>query len=362
MKRLMTTSTFVVASLVGALGFSSVAAQEAAGEEGAMEEAMEEVAPAPMSHTLYGSVRSGVERVDPDNGDSAWDIGKNFGSLLGIKGSADLGNGLTVGYKLERGVAESNLGQRFHYVDVKGAFGTVTLGRQPSPYRAAQTWDGSYWLGGAVNTGGDKISGVSYASDLGGPFNFKALVADDNRDTGGGDGADILEVSGSFTAGPIDINVGYADGARAASKTLTRNGKVVTDADDMEEADRLGDRFAVTVGGEFTNISAKVGYEDGSEVDTCTMDGMTKACDSEKFGFHLGYGIGDGNVYAQYGEEDSDNNMSDSDYWLVGYAHQLGSGVVLYAEHREKDDMVMRDMMMKEESTGTTVMVLRVDF
>lgn len=115
--------------------------------------------------TLYGSVRMAVENVSISNGGGSSTAVTNASSRFGIKGSDDLGNGLSAIYHFEFGVdpnragssvtldeddlntlnnlgandtatfdVDSGFGNRLGYVGLKGGFGTVALGRQWTPY------------------------------------------------------------------------------------------------------------------------------------------------------------------------------------------------------------------------------------
>ena len=94
--------------------------------------------------TLYGLVDYGFDYVHQDFGGSDYDndtfqmkSGMNSGSRFGLKGSEDLGNGLTVGFVLENGFNaddgtmdnNSRLFGRESQLYVQGAFGTVSFGR-----------------------------------------------------------------------------------------------------------------------------------------------------------------------------------------------------------------------------------------
>ncbi|NJN45709.1 MAG: porin [Candidatus Competibacteraceae bacterium] len=109
--------------------------------------------------TLYGSARVSVDWVDPDadfddfggffedifddltdddRGDY-WEVVNNS-SRLGVKGSEDLGNGLSAIYQYEFGVNVTGNGSYFNsnrprWVGLKGdSWGAVTLGTQWSPF------------------------------------------------------------------------------------------------------------------------------------------------------------------------------------------------------------------------------------
>lgn len=94
--------------------------------------------------TLYGLVDYGFNYENLDQGSEQYDsdaftmkTGQNSGSRFGLKGSEDLGNGMTVGFVLENGFNaddgtmdnNSRLFGRESQLYVQGAFGTVSFGR-----------------------------------------------------------------------------------------------------------------------------------------------------------------------------------------------------------------------------------------
>ena len=286
------------------------------------------------SATLYGSLRFGVEMADSDtpNTSSEWDLGSNRGSRFGIKGSMPAGGGLTAGFHLERGIGDT-LSKRQQNVSLAGEFGTVKFGNQDAPYYNATTWDGAQTLGGLTDfrviDGSSRASGVSFASNLGGPFSFHVLAGSGQGGVEGtGGGADHLQVQGTLATGPVTLNIGYQDN------------------DDGQE------RIGGTVGGSIAAINWEIGYDAGT--DSCGMD-----CDDDRYGAHVGYAVGDGNAYVQYAELDSDMDTGDTDGWLVGYAHTLATNVVVYAEHGRTNTM---DAMDGEVATNTTVFAVKIGF
>lgn len=93
--------------------------------------------------TLYGSARGSVVWTDPDSqgpdddDDDFWDV-VNHSSRLGVRGSEDLGNGLSAIYQYEFGVDLTEGGNfnsnRPRVLGLKGGFGQVSLGTQWTPY------------------------------------------------------------------------------------------------------------------------------------------------------------------------------------------------------------------------------------
>ena len=291
MKRVITTS--VVAGLLGALGYVPVASAEG---------------------TLYGSVRSGIIVKDDGDSDAMWDIGSYDGgdfrdsgdrlwSRIGVKASHELDNGMMAGLHIEKRLDQFRT--RHQNVWLGGDMGRITLGQQGSPYHSAVGWDGTNFMGGnfALAPQGSRRSGVSFASDLGGPFDFKAMAADDNSHGGGyGEGVDGFEVSGSLAAGGVNINVGYAD----------------TD---------MASFMGATVGGSLGGVGWEVGFE------TMNPD-MSGEEDSNVAGLFVDYSLGAGAVYFYY---EGESGAGDDKAWVAGYSHGLGSGVKVIGEHRDVD-------------------------
>ena len=285
------------------------------------------------SATVYGSLRYGVSVSDDglSGTDNAWDLGANRGSRFGVKGSMEAGEGLAAGFHLERAL-NSGLTERHHNVSLSGAFGTVKFGRQSSPFYGATTWDGSQTLGGLTDPI-FRTTGTSFSSALGGPFNFAVLMSA-NADAGGGTGSDHVEASGSLAAGPVTLTAAYMQASGLSGV-----------GDDSKH-----------MGGTVSGTTGPINWHTGfvSSTDQCGDD-----CDQERYGFHVGYAVGDGNVYTQYSEQDSDMDMADKNGWVFGYSHVLAKNVVVYAEHGATD--MMHDTA-GEITTATTVFALKVGF
>ena len=295
MKRVITTS--VVAGLLGALGYVPVASAEG---------------------TLYGSVRSGIVVKDDGESDAMWDIGSYDGhaehassdrlfSRIGVKASHELDGGMMAGLHIEKRL--DNFRTRHQNVWLGGEMGRVTLGQQSSPYQGATSWDGTNFTGGTGQPLDSRSSGVSFSSDLGGPFNFKAMVMDDDshmtgemndKPTGYGEGADKYELSGSLAAGGVNINVGYA------SKDMNSH-------------------MGATVGGSFGALGWEVGFE---------TDDPDEGEDTSRAGFFADYSIGSGAFYFYMADQ---SGAKENSTWTTGYSHGLGSGVKVIAEHRDRD-------------------------
>ena len=310
MKRI---TTLLAGSLAGALGFTSVAFADT---------------------TIYGSVRSGIIHQDSEGSTKAsWDLGSvdagdlgsgdRLWSRIGVKASHDLGNGMTGGLHIEKRL--DNFRTRHQNVYLSGDFGKITLGQQGTVYHPAASWDGSYLFGGnkALAPNGSRAQGVRYSSALGGPFNFSAMISDDNdvdnngdkSDSGGrGDGLDIYEVSASFTLENVaSVSVGY-----------------------VGQDDGGKDAYGGTVGGSITGFDWKVGYEKSNATNAET-----------RYGAFASYGGG----YVLYEDYNTDDGSGENDFLILGYSRSLGTNTRVILEHARPD-------------TGmkSTALVLRVAF
>ena len=289
--------------------------------------------PAVADVSVYGNLRYGISVEDDgvDGTKAAWTLGANRGSRFGIKGSMDAGEGLAAGFQIERNL-NAGLSARHHNVSLSGDFGTIKLGRQSAPYYGATTWDGSQTLGGltdfdpVMTDGSSRATGVSYASNLGGPFSFSVLLGSGvgGADTKG-EGVDHINAGAALSAGPVNLSLGF------------RN--------DKDGIQRLGG----TASGSMGPVSLKVGADSGT--DSCGAD-----CDDTRFGFHAGFTVGSGNAYTQYSNLDSDDDANDTDGWVFGYSHVLATNVVAYAEHGMTNDD------SEDTTANTTVIALKVGF
>jgi len=321
MKRVLTTS--VVAGLLGTLGFAPVVSAEG---------------------TLYGSVRSGVIVHDKENADAQWDLGSvdaddvggadKLFSRIGVRASHEIEGGLTAGLHIEKRLR--NFDTRHQNVWISSDLGKLTLGQQGSPYHSAVNWDPSNFTGNVYAlSGGSRKSGISYASNLGGPFDFTAMILDDNSDNGyGSDGISRFELSGGLALGAININAGYANHD--------------TDDDDKDHI-----VAGATVGGSISGIGWEVGFET-KDPEKSGEDG------TDRVGFYADYDLGPGAPYffiedSSGGKKEDARSMGDGRAWVVGYSHGLGSGVKVIGEHLNNEDY-------KGQTSTTSILAIRVDF
>ena len=330
-------TTLLAAGLASALGFTSVAIAADA--------------------TLYGSVRSGIYHLgsegstkaswdlgsvdagrlnpagsicgsehthaadDPngaavDCGPSAGDVGggDKLWSRIGVRASHDLGNGMTAGLHIEKRL--DNFRTRHQNVYLSGAFGKLTLGQQGTPFHSAVSWDGTNLFGNWTDIhGGSRGQGIQYSSMLDGPFNFAAMIRDDNsNDDGSGGGFDQYEFTATYSMADVaTISAGY-----------------------LGQDDDGADVYGGSVGGSTAGFSWDLGYEKSSE-----------ANDQTKYGAFAGYG----GAYVFYEDLNTANNMGENHYIVLGYSRSLGTNTSAIVE-----------VQIPDEGRNRTALALRVDF
>lgn len=169
--------------------------------------------------TWYGRVNTGISIVDADSAASTSADIKNISSRFGVKGSTDLGNGLSAVYRYEFGVASDVAdvqdNNRLSFVGLSGSFGTVTMGRVWSALfnhvgtnvDLSQNVGGdSYWrAGGTYRTSNT----LSYAHGTGN-VNFQIDMELDGSNAASST-TDSWAAAGTFKAGAASIALGYRD-------------------------------------------------------------------------------------------------------------------------------------------------------
>jgi len=182
-------------------------------------------ATAQSSVTLYGRVDLSINK---NIGSNTKNMSNGSGSRLGVRGTEDLGGGLSALFNVEhRFDADTGMisAQRFwngrSLVGLKGGFGQVVFGREYSTAFLGTQLQGDPWgwdtianQAGITGLGIAKVrydSSVTYNVAAGG-FSFGAQIAE---------GKDAIYNANSK---PVNFNVGYAAGPLAASFGYEKTG------------------------------------------------------------------------------------------------------------------------------------------
>lgn len=195
-------------------------------------------ASAQTSVTLYGVVDIGIARESGGAGGVVTKLdgsGMHSGNRWGVRGTEDLGGGLSAIFVLENGfnldtgaTAQGGLGfGRQSFVGLKGGFGTVTAGRQYTPHWAAvdslDPLDGI--TGGSFNLLRRTVrtdNTVLYSSpDLAG---FTGQLAYGFGEVANNSSASrVWGASLGYARGPVLVKAAHHNGRNAADTDSTRN-------------------------------------------------------------------------------------------------------------------------------------------
>ena len=212
-------------------------------------------APAAMADaTVYGKLHASYGAVDAEatNGTGAVTSIDNIqlrshSSRLGVKGSEDLGGGLSANYQLEWEVdpfgdglgnagqlgaaGGDNLERRNQWVGLKGGFGEVRFGRHDTPLKMAQgKFDQFNDMDGDIgNTflGEDRADNVvAYLNNFGAVGIAGAIIAGEGDGNTTGDSfADAYSLAATYSAGPLFLSAGhtaYDDTSTLLIESVTR--------------------------------------------------------------------------------------------------------------------------------------------
>ncbi len=302
--------------------------------------------------TLFGKAHFIIQNTDYDGtGASAtdgdeWSV-DSIHSRIGVKGSEDLGDGLTAVYHFEFKVNQDSgdgLGDRNQFIGLAGGFGTVLLGRHDTPLKMAQ---GKFDEFGdlpngditSVIPGEDRVDNViAYVSPAMGGLTFVgASVAGERGDgsTVGQDDAlvglmDHFSLAGLYSNGPIFASLAYNrydTGAAAPTvynPTLLR-GTFIWDGGNWQ------------AGG----MVAKLDLDDfGEDATSYGVSGhfMVTANDKIKAQYLTGDAptAGAPITPSVVLTDGTDNN--EVDQWSIGYEHNLSKRTILHAGYTKYEE------------------------
>ena len=285
--------------------------------------------------TVYGAINVGVSSVDAHAAnEDKYELG-SYSSKIGVKGSEDLGNGISGIYKVEIGVDmdgddNDDLSTYNTIVGLKGQFGTVFVGKHDTPYKLAGSADlfantaadsqkngtGIIGRGASKDTGWDNRGSdvVAYVSPDFGPVHFAAAGVV-NEDTGTSpDLFDATSVAAIYKQGNINASAAYEVNTAYAT-----------------------DFSAMKVNASMTHGNIKVGgtYEVS---DFYTVSGTTATLAEADVTSMLGsvaYTMGDITLMGQYGSVDTATKFTRMTF---GASHKLAKSTTLYAGYNIDDN------------------------
>jgi len=304
---------------------------------------------APNSVTLYGLIDTAIVFSDVGGvSKTTMNSATMNGSRWGVKGTEDLGGGLSAVFQLEGGFAadDSTLGQggrlfgRQGYVGVAGPFGTLTVGRQYTPADNVFGIDAA----GAQGVGGGGAMYAVMTSNYA-QIDSKGAGRQDNAINyslpamGGIVGNVMIGLDESSTTNLmpqklVGFNIGYAGGPFAVqfeSEAITATNASKSD----------------------TGWLAGLSYDLGAAKVSAIFSGGTSAADTTDAGWALGAGIPMGATLIQlsYARETSKANGAATEAvtsaWGGNVGYDLSKRTTVYASYLNKEDVSAANVSVK---------------
>jgi predicted porin len=251
----------------------------------------------PIDGKLYGKVNVSVVNSDSGSEDT-WKLNSNA-SRIGLKGSTQVSEGLTVFYKTEFQVDVDGDGdvfkQRNIYAGVKGSFGSVLAGKNDTPIKLAQKKiDLFNDLEGDIKktfAGENRMSNiVAYTTPKYGNFSATYAVMPGEED--GGSLSDATSYSVNYSKGDLyvavagDSNVKGADLVRVVSEYKVDAWQLGLMYQDNDTTDESG--YFASAAYKIDNITYKAQYgsnendTDGSDKTTLSLGADFKLAKNTK--------------------------------------------------------------------------------
>ena len=344
--------------------------------------------------TLYGIVDMGLayEHVDMDQSgvddvdNFSMKSGQQSGSRWGLKGTEDLGNGMTVGFILEDGFTADDGAEKGVMFDresslfVEGSFGKLALGRMGSINQGTSSWAlagnlsafGTSWndyvaqASNFISTGGIWDNMISYKTPTFAGFTVYAQYAMGNKADGAVENESSSDryyaIGATYANGPF---LGYlAVDSTNYKSWYSADGKLPASAHDTD------DSLTVTLGGNYDFEVAKV-FFGAQYFDEVTLDsiggilGNKDITDADFINTKVkGYGIGlsasaplaggTGMFGLAYVDAEQADSIKDVEFdvtrWIVsaGYDYPFSKRTDVYAVASYMNDK----MEGKGETTG----------
>jgi len=278
---------------------------------------------------------------DIGSGYDGWAV-NSHSSRFGIKGSEDLGNGLSAVFQMEFEIAADDLGdiknKRNTYVALAGSWGVAGIGQVDTPYKSSTA---------KLELFGDNIGdynqlgfhdirapdAVFYMSPNWNGFSFVAAAVMPSA-TVDADGVEATSIAATYSNGPFFASLAY--------EHVSEDWMVDMDPfDDANFTNNLvtDDYDKVRLGLGYTANGFHVGfiYED-RDMEVANMN-----ADSDSWQLSGSYTAGNNTFKVAYGEMNADDTAfttigwgdMEAEQWTVGIDHKLSSRTKVYATYSD---------------------------
>ena len=312
--------------------------------------------------SLYGRVNNAIDINDLSD-DSNSDV-SGVASRFGLRGSTELGNGLTVHGRYEFSTASDNEGSgvgdtRIATAGVSGSFGRVDIGNQWSSYfntfgtLVSPTFTLGYYIYSSIGGAPYRASNTIKYSNTFGPVSLQLDVrlndsdedsddAEKIRGNGVGLGLSFAVTDNITIAAAFDSEDGDGrDAVDAVSEIrvddVDGEEQVIREAVDAQPADDAPDtdRFGIGIKANFGSFWGSLGWQ-SYEVDAGDRDGDDEV-DTDTTILYVGGDFSSKtNWLVGYSEAD-DGTDDDPNQVTWGVYHNVGGGLRLYYEATNVD-------------------------
>ncbi len=301
------------------------------------------------SVTLYGIVDVNVQMVDPAASGQKSTLGVNSGhqsgARWGMRGSEDLGGGLSGVFTLEGGYSVDNgtLGQggrlfgRQAWAGLQGGFGTVVLGRVAT----LSSGTGSFDMFGFVDPFGTGFGGLNLIFSSANALRVDNAILWRSNKMGG------FQVGAmhSFNIGASEVpdrkNNTHYTGVAASFGAGPFMGAVTYDVIN-NPAPGASDQKHLQVGGTFDLGIAKLhaGYAKEDNIFAANSVGITNGSDADAWMVGATVKLGAGSLMASFNNYDNDavgTVENDLRRYGIAYSHPLSRRTNVYVSAAEND-------------------------
>ena len=279
-------------------------------------------------------------------------------SRFGIKGSEDLGNGLSAVFQMEFSISGDDLGgvnnNRNTYVALAGSWGVAGIGQVDTPYKSStgslelfseQVGDNNALFFDDIRA----QDAVFYMSPNWNGFSFVAAVVMPSLDNDA-DGIEATSIAATYSNGPWFASLAYEELSGEMvdvlySSTNTTDPNLTTMNDGINDANDFS-KWRLGLGYTANGFHVGFVYED-REVNDLAFVPVAFEEDGESWQLSASYTVGNNTFKIAYGEADglvrdsSHNfNVSDAEMWSIGVDHKLSNRTKIYAAYTdfESDD------------------------